>query len=337
LLRDGDLVTDEYFKNSVPSTCNKNVKIINGFNAGQSFTIVKDELWVFNEAPDDHSAFTGTLTRYNKYTFAQIGNVITHNLAHCNAVDYNAKNDCLLIANGSGDATLKPSIYIFPNVSNWVNLTQADFNTIDKVVINFYDALRADISLPKANACWGEDNNGKNNIIYLSGNNQKKIFKIILGMGLNNLSVVPTPDTLINWGSFLSGKSDTQYNGTAKIIKTFTSTVDFGSNQGIIFYDGGLLSSIGFTNVQAVHLQLLNNNSIRCDKAYTTQILDDSGNNIDVEAEGVTILDGLYLLQGYRGALEGLSITPLSNRQGGKGVTGTPINFYFKCIQYRIF
>jgi len=197
------------------------------------FCFVGEELWVFPVSNDEHTD-TATVTRYlvdveNKTSVLQ--GSFTHNLGHCNSIDYCKETDCLIFGNGSGSYAQTGVIYIYPNASSLKNELNADINNAIAIDCASYNLGS------KFNLCWGSSNSGRFDIAFLITDDNARIYKIQLGKGLNNLGK----------GVLLEGKSDSDFNGTFKIINDYTQdSLGYDNvNQGSDYDRGVLYTCVG--------------------------------------------------------------------------------------------
>ena len=117
------------------------------------------------------------------------------------------------------------------------------------------------------------------------------ILKILLGLGDNDLSDKTTDKSDNNhWGSFVSGKSNDAYNGTAQIIKSYTGEIS-GDNQpqGMAF-NGDLYLGTSHSEQKAYQLQLLDDGSFKVVDNYKSEMTDYKNNVIGLEPE-ITFID----------------------------------------------
>jgi len=117
------------------------------------------------------------------------------------------------------------------------------------------------------------------------------ILKILLGLGDNDLSD-KTTDKSDNqhWGSFVSGKSQDDYNGTAQIITSYTGEI-LGDNQpqGMAF-DGDLYIATSHSEQKAYQFRLLDDGSYKVVDNYKSEMTDYKNNVIGLEPE-ITFID----------------------------------------------
>jgi len=274
-------------------------EIVSNTCGSQGLTVVGDEIWHFNASADDHSG-TGDILRFNK-NFEQI-NTNLHNYGHCASADYNASTDTLLTGNGTWDTTIYPRIDLTPNAVSYTGGAWKSFVFgTDCISISFDTGTKhlggtGSAYGTGAIACWGE----ADNIIYLAtgqSSSPRKIFKVLLGMGTNNLSDSTGTDKT-KWGTFLSDKTNLQYNGTAKILSEYTGTETL-TYQGICYFDGHIYMSVGTTFVRLLKIKLLENTNIfSVVDSYELPNYAVDGSRVTYEPEGVCILDDMYFLMG---------------------------------------
>lgn len=132
----------------------------------QDGTVINGKLWIAMDGYDSNYWFSIV----NLQT-GVIEKTIPHTLGHCNALDYNANNDTLLITVGTNSA-----LYLLSNPTG------------DEVSISDTDCLTLTFSADEcviASACWGEDNQTIYNMVgYVQslGSTLNKCYKIILTM-----------------------------------------------------------------------------------------------------------------------------------------------------------
>ena len=84
------------------------------------FTFVGDELWSIAPSLEDNSDFNYIYrykVNFKAQNFELIG-TIKHNFGHCNSVDYNPTNDCLIFGSGSTtENDIYSRVYFVENVS----------------------------------------------------------------------------------------------------------------------------------------------------------------------------------------------------------------------------
>lgn len=316
-------------------------KIITGFTADQGMTVVGENIWVFRSAADNHSSY-GNIEVYDKDTFTNIGNM-TQNLGHCATVDYCPATDTLVTPASNltyGGVVIYPEIQLVTGVSSRAlssQITYADASVIKiPLFVKSGETLTKYIGRTGIGYTFGETEYilyGHSMLDSAGADDTKHvIYKILLGMGANNYSDATGTD-LTKWGTFASGKTDSEYNGTAKIVATYTG-LDMGTSQGLCYFEGNIYLAVtsAYNAAEVIKLQLNEDGTFTDIKRFRSPAMGKNGSNPAEEAEGCAILDGRYLICGYRGASgERLAIFPLTNEMGGKGTVGTQITLPFAC------
>lgn len=252
------------------------------FSGGlQSIVFVGDELWFCDDSDDTHTTTASITRRDPNNNFAVLGS-FTHNFGHMNTTDYNEEIDCFLMGNGSKDYALPLKGWIFLNASQWVSQTNLDFNSVEKVELDFTQITEA-----KAQLIWGDRNRGNHNILYLITDDNCKVRKIVLGKGLNNLGS----------GVYVDGKSATEYNGSYKIVGEWSQTDGGGVNQGAVYHNGVIYTATNGRNGDDLmggvlyKFKLCMNGVIQKEAIYIPFYKDD-GTAVDLIGEGIDIKDG---------------------------------------------
>ncbi|MCM1368568.1 MAG: hypothetical protein NC184_07155 [Roseburia sp.] len=253
-------------------------------------TFVGDELWVFFVSNEEHTEYSD-IHRYkvdipnNDYEY--IGK-ISHNLGHCNTVDYCRENDTLILGNGGNiNYDLQGQIYIINNVSELKERNDITFNDVAKI-IDLDDPWGGEFGW-QVNVCWGESNQGDHNIIYVISNrdNVKYIRKILLGVGQNQLQ----------YGKF-AAVGDKEFNGTFKILSEYHQ--DYSTlycNQGTQYYGGKLYEALGHDGVLIAVDSLLESGDVKTEYLKTYYYREDGEISPSTFSEGIAIKDG-YLFAG---------------------------------------
>lgn len=204
--------------------------------SSQGICVVGDELWLCNHSDDEHTSYAN-IAVINKNDFSSI-RTISHNLGHLNTLEYNSDNDCLLTTNSSKSYSLPPKIWIYPNWKQQSSASRLDFDTLEKIELDFA-WLYNENGESKANPCWGENIDGRNNIIYILTNDNKIIRKIVLGKGTTNMGM----------GILIPGKNTDEYNGTYKVIDTWIQKDGLGVNGDTVFYKGRIITPGRFKGI----------------------------------------------------------------------------------------
>lgn len=246
---------------------------------GQDATKVGGEYWLFGESAPDHTS-TAYIHRINPKDFSEIG-LITHNLGHANGVDY--RDNALLVYNGGG---LPPEINLYKNPDN----TKTDLKTQDAANTQIIFKESNKLLPGDGSACFGPDKK----IVYYAYSTrgtQVTILKILLGLGDNDLSD-KTTDKSDNqhWGSFVSGKSSDEYNGTAQIISSYTGEISGDTQPQGMAFDGDLYLGVTHSEQKAYQLRLFDDGNFKVVDSYKSEMTDYKNNVIRLEPE-ITFID----------------------------------------------
>lgn len=262
---------------------------------GSDYTIVGTKFVKFNDGSDDLTTDSGSIT-YRKYDngFDQSPTsgekYIYHYFGHCNSVDYNADNGCLILGNGSGNYSLPGKIFIIPDFDTILENAQNAVTTLTLQSTNAIVIDCTDYNLgSKFNVIWGEKNGTVSNIAYLITANFGKttssidagdvgvIRRLLLGMGNNQFT----------YGQFISGQSADAFNGTFEILDTYTQdgTAYNDCCQGTCYYKGEIVCAIGH-NVPKLWRMNLADGKIRR-KVYEQNIYTGDGSVSSSGATGI--------------------------------------------------
>lgn len=193
-------------------------------------TWVNGELWVFPVSDDAHEEYV-TGFRYAvdfQKKEAKLLGVFKHNLGHCNTVDYNEENGCLIVGSGGADYMHENYFLVIPDAYDKVSSAR---------ILDARDAIKYDCDkLPgknvKLNACWGD---GDGEVILITNNNGK-IYLVQLDK-----------HSAGNAGDFTILQSFEQ-NDASTITEsnvTFSGMVQEFCNQGSDYSQGVLYTGVG--------------------------------------------------------------------------------------------
>lgn len=345
---DGEMVplllqqwANEYtLPDSIVDSAESRALVVPDRRADQGITVVGEQIWSFGGTSYPNNGVSNApIDIYDRTTFEKLGTSY-HNFGHAATVDYCAELDVMVIANGESTTSVLPRLDILLNASSYAPGAMLDWNnpvSTPRVSIEFFTldqqgAVLKQIGGSGAVACFGE----QPHILYMltgQGGVRHRIFKVLLGMGANDFSD-PTGVDLARWGVFTAGKADNEFNGTAKVLQTYTG-LEYNVSQGLAFHEGKLYYGITSTanTIQVVEVQMLESGRFRTTKTFKHAPLNKDGSKAAIETEGVAILDGRYLLAGGRGAgnSQFWAIFPLYNEMGGTGVAGQRVTFPFRC------
>jgi hypothetical protein len=245
----------------------KNVSVVtltrpnSAFVGYESMDFINNQLWVF-----DKDSQSQCIVIHDMSNNTVVKKILQYGFSF-NTVDYNVVNDTLLTI--SLDYF---KILLIPNVSAWGNVAAGavacDVRTTDMDVVDFTGMGEGPQSF------WGEDNGGKNNIIYVVTDAGVRIRKILLGQGSNNLGS----------GVFVAGKATNRYNGTYKVLEEWAQIHGSGRTQDGFFHNGAIYigkdadnaDSFSQTGVFTHKLELLSDGRIKKTK-IVHNLYDDTG------------------------------------------------------------
>ena len=193
---------------------------ISNIGTTQGIFIIGDYIYKCKHSNDEHTDFANIEVANKNSPDTQV-KTISHNIGHLNSPDYSIEKDSLIVGNGSKDYTLPLKGWIFKNFSSVVNGSTIDFNTIEKIELDF-----SQIEESKCQLCWGYDST---DIIYMCTDDCRVIRKILLGKGSDNKGT----------GVFIEGAAESDYNGSYTILNTWISRQK-DTHGGMIFYKGHL-------------------------------------------------------------------------------------------------
>lgn len=251
------------------------------FYVSQAGCTVGDQIWLFEDAGAGHE-IEKNVWKLNANDLTDAG-TIKHTMAHCNGADY--IDGYLLVFNGQATP---PEINITKGVTK--DTPSLYFTSPNNTQIVFKEGtkqLEGDGS-----ACFGE----AFNIVYYAGYNG--IYKILLGTGANDLSdKTDDKSDMSSWGTFVTGKADDEYNGTAKILKTYTG-VSLGQPQDMTF-DGQLYIQTGYAtlNCNVISLDDTTGNYLIKD-ILEVDVRDDNYVKQHIEPEAITFYKDRIILGG---------------------------------------
>ena len=274
-------------------------------NAAQDMTVIGDQLLIFSGTTTDHSVIQNVQAKVLSSGYSATGSLIdysgtakTHNLGHVNGVDFinsqlssyystDLTSGYLVAYNGSG---------LPPEVSLFENITQST---------SFFDiANSTNIIFKEGNKTLDGDGSvsfgGDFRTLILSRVVDSKTIGlriVSLGTGTNDFSDKTSDNSdMTLWGTFKSGKTDYQYNGTAKIVSDIKvdSSVLSGSNQpqGQTYKGNSVYMGVGFTGSHIIEIKVFSGYGKIINDFYPNSSITNGHNG---EVEGVAIHEGELL------------------------------------------
>ncbi|MDG2544724.1 hypothetical protein [Lactiplantibacillus plantarum] len=307
-----------YKQNFQDKISKKSVIGVDNFTS-QGMVQVGSQLWVGNSSTDDHSTDTiGQIFRLDS-GLKKVGRFV-HNLGHLNSMDYNSETDSLLTSNTSDNITLISEIIIVQNV-NSLNLPESwpliDYNQ------NYVVKIPLGVNNIGGGPIFGEN---KNIVYFMCGQyyGTYKIQKYWLGTGTNDFSSG-------GYGTFIAGKGENEYNGTAKLLGEFYGpTMEVG--QDATYFNGNIYGTFGRNTGKIYKIELNQANSMEAHgtydlkEAWVLPNYDVNGNNASAEPEGMVIWNGYYLRTSFQNKIVDV---PLLNQQFGTGSVGNKVYYDF--------
>lgn len=247
-------------------------------NQIQGLTKIKDKFLQFT------SYTPGSESKGKIFVIGEDGNLITnfHDFGHTPTVNYIAKNDTLIVGNGSTNVDESPLIQFMGNVSTKTNMYKDDEDYFEIDVSALYDGGYG------LSVCTGEDYR----IVYCLMPISNKIYKLVLGVGESNFAD--------QFGTYVY-RGESNFNGTAKKVNEYS--FDFstlGTIQGLIYWHGVFWVLSGVTDITVYKIKIKEN--VLCIvSSYMIPSIGNSGEHINSEPEGMCISEGAMYISDYYG------------------------------------
>ena len=270
------------------------------FEFGSSLAFVGDELWNFHPSEDDNS--TQAAARAYEIDF-EVGNIVRTksiliNWGHVNTLNYSQQNDSLVFSNGNiGDTNERSKkFYVLENFSAKTTNSSIDISECIE-----YNTTNLGIENTKGlsvalQPCWGDSNDYRNNVVYLLWNdgNMKKISKILLGQGTNDLGN----------GSFITEKESNEFNGTMKLIATYDghSYTDKECTQDATYAHGYIFEGIGHDGFWYDKIKLDEETNTFSKVSFQERSYSSDGNLYNTVTNGAAVKDGFLFSTVYHRA-----------------------------------
>lgn len=211
---------------------------------------------------------------------------ISCDFGHGNTIDYRAKTDAMIFGNGSGDYSLPGVFYVVQHMSSLLDLEE--ITLADHAIA--YDCSEYDFG-SKLNACWGYDNDGRNDIAVLITDDNKTFRVIQLGKGTN----------IFDYGTAIETTGD-EFNGTFRVISTHTlddgrtsETNYVNCNQGSAWRNGRLYVCVGHEPERYWCIKLKDDGTAEYDE-YINRMYTADGTQKTGASEGICFVDNYMLI-----------------------------------------
>ena len=216
---------------------------------GQGLTKI-DDYFVKSLAGSDSYDSAGSTAQIKLYnsSFAEIGHML-HNLGHGSGICYNQTFDAFLMGNGNSDIAPRLDILLgaTASVESAVNENEPEYFFGGDNVLSIYLTKNGEELLAGADgATWCTAGNDRLVFISLRRSLDKaRVFYLaMLGVGSEDFSLLDN-----GYGTFVNGKSDSELNGTIKILKYYEPISEtIASAQGMMYDKGRLIVSSSKTN-----------------------------------------------------------------------------------------
>lgn len=249
----------------------------------EDLTFVGEELWAF-QASDYSNVSEGVGAIHIFDGNLEYRKRLLHNFGHCNTISYNAGSDSLIFGNGSGFYDTDGVIYVIQGVQAWSELAQDTMLNIDSLPagsrLTKIEVFR-DFG-DKVNVLWGDDNLGLNNICYVLSDDGQSIRKLLLGKGSN----------VYESGGLIAGSTATQYNGTYKVLQTWTHP-EIDVLQGGTYYNGYLYMGMGHGGLWVERFKLHADGTVTTERKQEQSYRADGTPWPYYASEGVAIRNGM--------------------------------------------
>lgn len=254
-------------------------------NYVSSLSTFGNKIWGFSPS-DNNDAGIG----YGyEYSFDELGqrsltNSFSHNLGHMNTSNYCQQRDSLIFGGGEAEAD---GIYLLEKFSEKVLNESIDISE----TINY---PLSDVLDNPGQPIWGPSNNGYHNLIYLMvpRDGVLDIVLAILGIGANDLSLLDN-----GGGTFVAGKTDDEFNGTIRLLKTYTNTESFDKDIDVIqdayYFNGKIITANGHDGIQYWTIELNEVSSTFDVKKHQERWYLNDGEPLLTVNNGMVIRDGL--------------------------------------------
>lgn len=251
------------------------------------FTFIGGKLWVFVASGDEvHTKANGQIRIYHPET-GKLEKTLYHDFGHANTVDYNVNTDRLLIGNLPGNDTYPSALYIFDDVSSWMDAkNESTIRFADNIttIVDVSNIVQQGTThATNTAACWGE----ADNIVYINGSFNRYWWKVTLGAGTNKLAK----------GTYVAADAGV-FNGTYKIAWMRDYVLRYSTYQecvqGMVYYNGDIHTANGHNEIQWWEWKVTPSGFDRSEHRVAVMKADES---IDYSiSEGIAIYNGyLYI------------------------------------------
>lgn len=267
-------------------------KMVSTYYGNQGLTIIGDIIAQFNSGVDDHSSYS-EVRRWAKDDFTFIDGM-THNLGHAATIDYDSVIDALVVGNGTSDTSVAPRLDIVLGASaKFANGSPLNFNDPDIIHIEL-KTTQKEIGGSGLICCFG--GNWREVFLATGQNAPRKIFRCLLGVGEEDFSDNSgEQNDVTRWGTFISGKTNSEYNGTLKVLASYTGE-ETQVYQGMCYRAGFIYLACGYSQPLVHKIRLYSNGRYEIVQTNIPQDYNADGSLKSVEPEGLCFYDGTKML-----------------------------------------
>lgn len=278
----------------VPESLVVGKKKVTSESGSQGLAIVGDIITQFNPSVDDHSQ-NAYILRWQKDTFASISRM-THNLGHAATIDYNSEVDALVVGNGTSDTSVAPRMDIVLNAAEKIAAGgHLAYTSPDIIHIELKTSAK-EIGGSGLICCYG--GNWREVFLATGQNAPRKIFRCLLGVGDQDFSDTSEQgNDVTRWGTFISGKTDAEYNGTLKVISTYTGK-ETEVYQGMCYRAGFIYLACGYSKPLIHKIQLCDRSKYKIVQTNVPEDYNPDGTSKTAEPEGLCFYDANTMLVG---------------------------------------
>ena len=237
-------------------------------------------------------------------TFAAVG-FMWHDLGHGSNICYNPTYDAFLMGNGNANVSPRIDILLGANakITAAIGGSEPEYRFGGSDVMSIYLTKGGTELSPGADgALWCVAGNDR--LVFISvrrASDKARVFYLaMLGVGATDFSLVDG-----GYGTFVSGKSNSELNGTLKILKEYTpisNSID--SVQGMYFDKGKMIVSSSGTKCLLYKLAFYEE-GYKIEERYKCAFYNADGTEANCEPEGVVrVGDGHYYCATTKGVID---------------------------------
>jgi len=275
------------------------------FVAAQSFTVVGNRLWTFDKSDNNHALKGGYIRNLSDFSYVGF---FGHNISHAAAADYAAKADTMMIGNGGDAGSAAPRIDLFPGFSRYGAGSFLDWynpETTPRISISLIRfaadgksvtrSVYSDTTRRTANAVWIDD--FRTILVFGVGSTGLTATTLQLGRGAEDFSAA-------GYGEFIPGKAENEFNGTAKVLGTYVSSIKGTTQDGDWhagkLYVGLTAQAVSRRTIEVLELALVPGGTLQLVNDYRYDVRKENGTTVRYETQGVTFRNNELLTAAIR-------------------------------------